>query len=566
MKNKTPLVVVGAFLLLIVFLFLFKQNGSILVTKHSSPAVKLTLEEPILRIFDPTHNLSDSIPASLQHVGISLNKSVDDQMQKKLREKFLSGKDIMITIKMLSEADQNLLQEVEEGEFDDALTALCTMISHQKQTVFLRWNPEMEVPVKLYPWQYQAPSDYIKAFQYFSLFCKKLSPKTLVVWAPAGYPGVEEYWPGSKFVDVVSVTLDSKSELMTNAYPRDPDIKTAVRRKMHRVRFMQKPTMILGAGALGKNPATYKKVDDGLAEIRKDIASIYLTAQINEDEVQPDYASSLPVVGVYDPKELLIGSASVKAEHMFVNLTHIQNGSFEKDFKAVMNRKHDAIVTIEPWRDQKARKDTNVLLNTINGVYDDEFKEIYRVVSGSVQTVYLRFAHEMEIPIHRYTWQSQDPVLYIKAFRYFMKFNKAKPDNVKCVWGPAGDRGSMEWWPGSGVVDYVSIALYGLPDKNITDPTKQESFGTIYNRKFTRIRIAGKPVFVTEFGVKGPEDYQKQWMQNAAEVINNHKEIFGVCYFNLADNPGVWGKIPAPDWGINRSTFDQFIQTLSNPR
>jgi hypothetical protein len=93
------------------------------------------------------------------------------------------------------------------------------------------------------------------------------------------------------------------------------------------------------------------------------------------------------------------------------------------------------------------------------------------------------------------------------------------------VWGPAGDRGSMEWYPGGDVVDFISIAIYGLPDKNITDPTRQESFETIFNRKAWRMRFASKPIFVTEFGVKGPEDFQAQWLEKAAEVLAVHGKL-----------------------------------------
>jgi beta-mannanase len=138
----------------------------------------------------------------------------------------------------------------------------------------------------------------------------------------------------------------------------------------------------------------------------------------------------------------------------------------------------------------------------------------------------------MEIPIHRYTWQSQDPVVYINAYRYFMLFNKNQPTNICKVWGPAGDRGSIDWWPGNDVVDFISIAIYGLPDKNITDYNKQELFSDIFSRKFYRMRFAGKPIFITEFGVKGPKEYQNKWMKNAAETLKNNKNVFGVISIN----------------------------------
>ena len=170
--------------------------------------------------------------------------------------------------------------------------------------------------------------------------------------------------------------------------------------------------------------------------------------------------------------------------------------------------------------------------------------------------------HEMEIPIHRYPWQSQDPVNYINTFRYFMKFEGGPGSNVKKIWGPAGDRGSIDFWPGDDVVDFISIAIYGLPDKNITDPEQQESFRTIFERKYHRMRFADKPLFITEFGVKGPENFQDKWLSDAAKIINAYPQIFGVCYFNLYDNPKAWGHIKAPDWSITPASMQRFYSLL----
>ena len=76
------------------------------------------------------------------------------------------------------------------------------------------------------------------------------------------------------------------------------------------------------------------------------------------------------------------------------------------------------------------------------------------------------------------------------------------------------------------------------------------------------MRLASKAIFITEFGVKGPEDFQSEWLGKAAAVLAAHKEVAGVCYFNLADNPEVWGDIPAPDWGISPATYNHFVEAL----
>lgn len=64
------------------------------------------------------------------------------------------------------------------------------------------------------------------------------------------------------------------------------------------------------------------------------------------------------------------------------------------------------------------------------------------------------------------------------------------------------------------------------------------------------MRFVDKPFLITEFGVKGPDEFQKAWLENAARKINQAPKITGVCYFNLYDHSGVWRERKVPEWGI----------------
>ncbi|OJV17491.1 MAG: hypothetical protein BGO21_13585 [Dyadobacter sp. 50-39] len=503
-------------------------------------------------------NRADSlgvINPPLQHISIQIHPKTSEAALAAVLQGVKADQDLLLTV---AAGQEGALTLVTDGDFDDVLHSLCRALPETKR-IYLRWDPDMEVPVQRHSWQYQSPVDYIKAFRHVARTCKKAKPSLEIMWSPAGYPGTEEYWPGDDVVDAIGVSVNGQSERSATAYPAGPDAETALRRKLIRTRFMNKPVWVLASGSDSLVNALQVDLKAATRQIRKDSAWLFQTYSIKQPQGRP--ANALPILGVYDPKLALTGSKAVQVEHLFVDLENIQKGIFAKDFEAIVRRGHQAIVSVEPWRDLKARNDSLGLENTAQGVYDEEFKSLFNTISKTRLPVYVRFAHEMEIPIHRYSWQSRDPVPYIKAFRHFMGLSKGI-ENVKKVWGPAGDRGSMEWYPGGDVVDFISVAIYGLPDKNITDPTKQESFETIFDRKVWRMRFASKPIFVTEFGVKGPEDFQTQWLEKAAAVLAVHKEVVGASYFNLADNPAVWGNIPAPNWGISQSTFNRFVKAL----
>lgn len=458
------------------------------------------------------------------------------------------------------------LENMIGGDYDEKIRIFCRSLLDIQDNVYLSFNPEMEVPVKNFPWQYQSPILYIDAFRHFSKVVKEICPMVKVIWGTAGYPGADEYYPGDDSVDGIHIILNSKSESQTNAYPRSSSMASVIKGKILRMRFMNKPLIIAGASPNKFSKSDSMSLDTAIKSIEENKYILYAGELLRNQSVnKTDHAvGKAPLIGVYDPKGLLINEHNISIEHLFIDWSNVEDGSLERQIDQINRRSHNALLTIEPWRGIKWKTDANVLNRMTLGKYDEVIGKIYKAVSKAKGTVYLRFAHEMEIPIHRYSWQSQDPVDYIKAYRYFMTFEKnILSSNIKRIWGPAGDRGSLEWWPGNDVVDYISFAVYGLPDKNITDPSAQESFEQIFNRKSYRMRLVDKPFFITEFGVKGSNKFQNKWLIEAAKKIKKHSSVYGISYFNFVDNPKVWGKVAAPNWAISKSSFLNFAEELS---
>lgn len=456
----------------------------------------------------------------------------------------------------------NVSEAILKGRFDDNIKQLAAIINQTTHTVYVRYNPDMEVPVYQFPWQYQSPGLYIRVFNYLATRLKKAAPAVKMVWGPTGFPGDTEFWPGPDNADLISVTLGSTSEQVSAAYPYQPKLPEMLFTKLHRMRFINKPVLILGGQATAHTHFNISWLKQQLTLEKQYDTTIYSPANFITADADKPVRQGIKV-GVFDPNHRLVNDPDISVEHIFTDWGEIERGDFKLKLDSILTRHHDAVVTVEPWRDTSKRIDTHVLQSTLNGRYDKTIQKLYHIISNCGQMVYLRFAHEMEIPIHRYAWQSQNPVTYIRAFRYFMQADHLHATNIKRVWGPAGDRGSADWWPGSDVVDYISIAIYGLPDKNITDPNKQEPFSKIFQRKYYRMRFLNRPLFITEFGVKGPEEYQHNWLAGAAKTIRANKHIFGICYFNLSDNPKAWGHIKAPDWSISPRNMQFFCNTLN---
>ena len=535
-------------------------------TKPNSIAFNTT--EPVLAMFSFNPGFENRVVENFPHIRVILTDNGKWDINGKLLEEIADTIPVMLTVETWNGKRLNLdfsdpLHKLLKGNYDKAIEGFCKQIIGKRPNVHIRFNPEMEVPAYFLPWQYGY--EYIEAFRYFTEACKRVSPQVKMVWGPAGYPGAMEAYPGDDVVDAATVTIKSDSEQTLDVYPKDYPMAYDIFRRLHRLRFINKPIYVLGSSQSANDSVDSELVNRITQTINDNREIVYSGRNFSRPGREiTKRDTGIPEIGLYDPQSLLNTNEHITVEHLFVDFTSLDNGKFEDDFQKVVQRGHDVIVSFEPFRLKNDQTDFQVLRNITAGRYDSEIGKFYKILSQTEQHIYVRYAHEMEIPITRYPWQSQDPVEYIHSYRYFMNFLDVFPRNMSRIWGPAGDRGSIEWYPGDDVVDFVSIAIYGLPDKNITDPEMQETFSTIFNRKIWRLRFIDKPVFITEFGVKGPDEYQRKWLEDAAVVIRNNPQVVGINYFNMSDTPKAWGDIKPPDWSISAATLNRFIEVLKD--
>jgi len=492
---------------------------------------------------------------SFAHFAVTVNNHSSFRIDKTLFDDVPQNQDILLSIefhgnkylrgnKYLHKYKDDALQEIINGSLDEKLKNIYDSLLDSDRKIYIRINPEMELWYKNFPW-YNCYK-YIEAYRHVAVLWQNKNLK--FIWGHSGFNGAERFYPGDDVVDFISFTL----------YPVNVNYRKEVYRKLHNMRFFDKPIMILtNSESVIDNKLTYNYVNEEIDTIAKYKNIAYNDSLWkNSDTVIKDKKF---LIGLHDPRKLLISDPAISLEHIFVSFDHIQSGESERRIDEVFSRNHDAILTVEPWSE---KPDSNILLNIIHGKYDSIIHRLYKDISDKNHTVYLRFAHEMEIPITRYPWQSQDPLTYIRAFRYIMQYPQQVPENVKRVWGPAGDGGSSDFYPGDDVVDYVSVAVYALPDKNITDYEKQHTFSSMFIFKTSNIRFINKPIFITEFGVKGPEEYKATWLEDAARILNKNPQVVGVNYFNMSDTPGAWGEIKEPDWSITSETLHRFLEVL----
>lgn len=126
---------------------------------------------------------------------------------------FERGRKLLITIEPWSwDLDWNvssnqLRQRILSGHYDANMQAICDAVSDFKCPITIRWAHEMENPFGRFTWSLWPPADYIAAFQRMHAIVKKTLPNANMMWSPRGEKGLQDYYPGDEFVDIVGLSV-----------------------------------------------------------------------------------------------------------------------------------------------------------------------------------------------------------------------------------------------------------------------------------------------------------------------------------------------------------------------
>ena len=102
---------------------------------------------------------------------------------------------------------QHLRAGIAAGDYDANMQQICAVIAGLKSPVTLRWGHEMEDKSGQFIWAAWKPADYIAAYRRMIDICRKAAPSIRVMWSPLGDEGMEAYYPGNDYVDIVGISV-----------------------------------------------------------------------------------------------------------------------------------------------------------------------------------------------------------------------------------------------------------------------------------------------------------------------------------------------------------------------
>ncbi|MEN9389553.1 MAG: hypothetical protein RLY61_637 [Candidatus Parcubacteria bacterium] len=218
-----------------------------------------------LGVYDPSDSFNTTTEIVLQNEYFDWNVDTS-KVDSALDAIFLSKRTPIISLEPWPVREdinnKDYLKTILQGKYDAKIIAFCKTVSSYKSPVYLRWGHEMELKNSRYFWANKNATDFIQSYRYFVDLCRKSGDTIQFIWSPAGDKGLENYWPGAEFVDVIGVTVYSydKWDKMNYGYQRS--FNEIFNEKYTRVKVYNKPVYISEVGVTGTSEYRFQWLTD----------------------------------------------------------------------------------------------------------------------------------------------------------------------------------------------------------------------------------------------------------------------------------------------------------------
>lgn len=188
----------------------------------------------------------------------------------------------------------------------------------------------------------------------------------------------------------------------------------------------------------------------------------------------------------------------------------------------------------------------------VEGLYDPHIIGHCSALNITGQTVYVRWAHEMEIGA--FPWGTQNPDLMIVAFQRFSTLCREVAPNVQIVWSPAGHLNLGAYWPGGDYVD--AVGLTSLSNQLINGrETAEGAFSDLFGGRYSLVAGYNKPVIISEFGAAGTPEYVEMYFRESYSQFGKYPFLKGIVLFNMWQRDDAWGQGVHPDFRVGQELF-----------
>lgn len=147
-----------------------------------------------------------------------------------------------------------LREGIANGIYDVNMRTICGVFNTLQSPVTLRWGHEMDDDNGQFIWAGWEPADYISAYRRMIDICRAEAPNITVMWSPLGDEGMELYYPGDDYADLVGLSVFGLQAWDQAKYGGDRSFNDILTPRYNRAAAFGKPIVVAELGYVGKAP------------------------------------------------------------------------------------------------------------------------------------------------------------------------------------------------------------------------------------------------------------------------------------------------------------------------
>ncbi|CAN7599828.1 glycoside hydrolase family 26 protein [Pararhizobium sp. LjRoot235] len=242
--------------------------------------------------YDPNGDFSEPSSSEIEHlflpwedVDLSTLAVADDYAKER-------GRTLLITVEPWSWSpkwrfsSQELLSSILNGQRDNNMAAVCSMAATLKSPVIIRWGQEMDEADSQFSWSHWRGKDFIMAYQRMVTVCRTHLKTAKYMWSPKGNEGLEAFYPGDAFVDIVGLSVFGLQKQDRDTTGGDRTFSQRLAPGYDRVKGYGKPIMVAELGYEG-DQSYVRNWAQNVAKPHAEFPGLTAVVYFNDREIYP---------------------------------------------------------------------------------------------------------------------------------------------------------------------------------------------------------------------------------------------------------------------------------------
>ncbi|WP_424942074.1 glycoside hydrolase family 26 protein [Aliiroseovarius crassostreae] len=190
-----------------------KTLSAVLLTVTLATPVLADTKPPDYGVYDPLGDYTTSDLVKIEHLFLPWEDLFLESLIEADAYALERGRDVLVTIEPWTwtrdarNTPEALIRGINDGTYDDNMSSICGELNKFESKVTVRWAQEMDFSEGQFIWSGWEPETYIDAFKRVIDLCRAAAPEVAVMWSPLGDDGMEDFYPGDDYVDVVGVSV-----------------------------------------------------------------------------------------------------------------------------------------------------------------------------------------------------------------------------------------------------------------------------------------------------------------------------------------------------------------------